>query len=805
MAPLSRITYPVLSSLLKWCSKGDLIARLVLHDEFVAKKFRKYRFSIITLAFVMGVAVVGAVAAFWLPEHPDYWLSGGALAIAVVLLPIIARLRRGTSDSTPDRLDKVGKELAEAVRDQWSRNVARISDPYPLEVPFSVVTTATVDPSDFPPETEWTDAPRGGAAAHPPPPDGPIDVMDTWTSIRDQRAAEPLVLDGAFADIAAVFATDGLDRRMVILGEPGSGKSMIAQWLTVNLLKSFPEMNLAPVFLPLATWDPAIPLEEWAAAEMAQTYPSLGNVVQAAGNTERTLAYQLITGKRVLMVLDGLDEMAVGNQCDALWRLSEFAKRGQHFVVTCRTRDYARIVYQAGAPLARTPVIALGALAIDDVIQYLQSTNLLRGPSARRWGWLLEYLVAKPDGPLAMAMTSPLVVWLVRTHYERPETDPDKLLEWGSAEEITDFLLDGLVDAAYSVAVFKKNMEMYAAQKPEDRRIQRERLVYFADYLSRQPPKVDRGPGGGNRVDIEWWYLPRAVPEWFTGGTIGLISGCLLGASGGLAVAIKFGHGAGLIVGIMLGIVVAVHTGTTSVRWQDVPRAVGFSARLTFPRFASCVAVGIGVAVCFGYAADRGGGWLPGLVTAVVVGPLCALAIRPAFGLMPAVATAISASLALGLGASLFGHSSAPWIAAGAVGLTFLVSAWVFTGVFQDTSRMKAVSPESLLRGDRNGSLIVALTVGFAFAVVFGLALGPLVGLLAFIGLGVTAAFTVSMWGAFTLTRIWLALFRGIPVGVIGFLAEADSRGVLRREGGAFQFRHAKLQERLAASRPSRL
>jgi hypothetical protein len=285
----------------------------------------------------------------------------------------------------------------------------------------------------------------------------------------------------------------------------------------------------------------------------------------------------------------------------------------------------------------------------------------------------------------------------------------------------------------------------------------------------------------------------------FVGGTVGLISGCLLGASGGLVATIKFGRGVGLIVGIALGIVVALHAGTTSVRWQDVPRSIGFRAKMEFPRFASCLAVGIGVAVCFGLAADRGGGMIVALITAVVVGPLCALAIKPTFGTLPAVATAISASLALGLGASLFGHRPTPLISAAAAGLTFLVSAWVFTGVFQNANRMKAVSPESLLRGDRNGSLIVALTAGLAFAVVFGLALGPLVGLLAFAGLGVTAAFTVSMWGAFTLTRIWLRLFHGIPIGIIGFLREADSRGVLRREGGAFQFRHVKLQDRLLA------
>jgi len=407
-------------------------------------------------------------------------------------------------------------------------------------------------------------------------------------------------------------------------------------------------------------------------------------------------------------------------------------------------------------------------------------------------------LVTEPDGPLAIAMTSPLVVWLVRTNYERPETRPDDLLERESAEQITDFLLDGLVDAAYSVPVVQKNTKTYEAREPEDREIQRERLVYFADYLNRQNSKADNK--AKNKADIEWWYLPRAVPIWFVSGPVGLVSGCLLGASGGLAAAIKFGHSVGLVVGIALGIVVAVHAGMTSVRWQDTPRSVGFSAKLTFPRFARCLAVAIGVAVCFGYAADRGGGLIVALVTAVVVGPLCALAIWPTFGTRPAIGTAISASLALGLAAGLFEHRSAPLISAGAAGLTFLVSAWVFTGIFQDAIRMKAVSPESLLRGDRDGSLIVALTAGLAFAVIFGLALGPLLGLLAFVGLTVTAAFTVSMWGAFTITRIWLAWFRGMPIGIIGFLREADSRGVLRREGGAFQFRHAKLQEQLSTS-----
>jgi hypothetical protein len=767
-------------------------------DGFVAKN-SKIRLRIVALAVVAGLTVIGVVVALRLTNYPDYWLSGIALVVTV-LLPFTGHLWRPTPEASSGHLKKVAKKLAGAVLAQWKTNVARINAPYPLEVPFSVVVTATADPSDVLPKTDAKGVSLDNAATQPLPPDGPIRVMDTWASIRDQPAAEALVLDGVFKDIATVFTGSGLHGRMVILGEPGSGKSMIAQWLTVQLLDGHPEMKLVPILLSLATWDPKIPLEEWAAAEMAQTYQSLSEGAEAAGNMEGTLAYQLIDKRRVLMVLDGLDEMAVGNQCDALQRLSEFATSGQHFVVTCRTKDYARIVSQAGAPLAKTPVIALGPLAVGDVIEYLRSTSLLQDPSAHRWDRFIQYLMTEPDGPLAVAMTSPLVVWLVRTNYLRPQTQPDELFEWGSAEEITDFLLDGLVDAAYSVRVkvVRNKTTTYEALKPEDRKVPRDRLIYLADYLNRQIREVSNKPVVNN--NIEWWYLPRDVPKWFTGGTVGLLSGCLLGASGGLAATIKFGHRIGLVVGIVLAIVVAVHAGRTSVRWQEVPRAVGFRAQVEFSRFASCLAVAIGVAVCFGYAADRGGGLVVALVTAVVVGPLCAMAINRTFGFWPAVATAISASLALGLAASLFGHRPTPLISAGATGLTFLLGAWVFTGVFQDTSRMKAVSPESLLRGDRNGSLIVALTAGLVFAVVFGLALGPLVGLLAFVGLTVTAAFTVSMWGAFTLTRIWLRLFRGMPVGIIGFLREADSRGVLRREGGAFQFRHAKLQERLAAS-----
>jgi len=64
---------------------------------------KKYRFWIIALALVAGLAVIGGAAALQLTKHPDYWLSAAGLLVAV-LLPIIAQLRLKGSVKT-----KVGR------------------------------------------------------------------------------------------------------------------------------------------------------------------------------------------------------------------------------------------------------------------------------------------------------------------------------------------------------------------------------------------------------------------------------------------------------------------------------------------------------------------------------------------------------------------------------------------------------------------------------------------------------------------------------------------------------------------------
>ena len=72
----------------------------------------------------------------------------------------------------------------------------------------------------------------------------------------------------------------------------------------------------------------------------------------------------------------------------------------------------------------------------------------------------------------------------------------------------------------------------------------------------------------------------------------------------------------------------------------------------------------------------------------------------------------------------------------------------------------------------------------------FGLVLG--------LGLGLGYGLSLTAWGQWVaLSRIWLPLTGRLPWAVTAFLDDAYQRGVLRQAGAVYQFRHARLQDRL--------
>jgi hypothetical protein len=116
-----------------------------------------------------------------------------------------------------------------------------------------------------------------------------------------------------------------------------------------------------------------------------------------------------------------------------------------------------------------------------------------------------------------------------------------------------------------------------------------------------------------------------------------------------------------------------------------------------------------------------------------------------------------------------------------------------------------AASPVALLARDREAAIVVWVLTGLAAAgaVALGSVTGSVVAAAVWAGAvvvgGITLSFTsVTAWPSYAVARTWLALRHRLPWPLMGFLADAHRRGVLRQAGAVYQFRHIDLQHRLA-------
>ncbi len=161
------------------------------------------------------------------------------------------------------------------------------------------------------------------------------------------------------------------------------------------------------------------------------------------------------------------------------------------------------------------------------------------------------------------------------------------------------------------------------------------------------------------------------------------------------------------------------------------------------------------------------------------------------------------------------------------VGITAAITIGLLGGLTQwlhvPADAICSLSPATVLRSDRTVSGIwtffglfgVVLAIGLAVAAVGGITIGISTGLaLGLVGglvgglLGGLASrfvagfkgglsFAQSAWCWSLVSRCWLALTDKLPWRPMAFLNDAHQRGVLRQTGAVYQFRHARLQDRL--------
>jgi hypothetical protein len=279
--------------------------------------------------------------------------------------------------------------------------------------------------------------------------------------------------------------------QLVVLGEPGAGKSVLAVMLAHQLLSHRQQGEPIPLVLPVSSWNPTVEsVTDFVARRLREDFGVPPQMAARLVTEPRPGADSRPAGWWVMPVLDGLDEVAPVWHPAALQAVERFAASDHPVVVTCRVWEFQRAVTAAGV-LMRAAVVRLEPLQPNDVVEFLSE------PKQRRQLWqpVFDVVQQASQGPLGRVLSTPLMVGLAKDAYA--DRDPGELARLRTRQEIAGRLIDGYVSAVYgSEAPNASRGGSVGARRysPEDAARWLGSLAYLA-YLD------------GTR-DLRWWRLP---------------------------------------------------------------------------------------------------------------------------------------------------------------------------------------------------------------------------------------------------------------------------------------------------------
>lgn len=609
------------------------------------------------------------------------------------------------------------------------------------------------------------------------------------------------------AGVAARFVADGM-ARVVVVGGDASGKSALVLHLQRGLMdltvdkKADPAFRMVPVLLPLSGWNPKESLEAWAAARLRDIHPALAFSVRY-GRRKMSIAEALLTKHRILLILDGLDEIHESVRWEAFVKVDSWLGRGLPLIVSCREDSFTEWLAamidvgrtDADGEPAGARIIRLLPPEQESVDAYLRYSA-----AANRTQDIWDVALAHDGEPLALfreAWRTPLMVWLTERIFGanprrfarlvgvpeadlRPESRDDREQDRGedlpalaTRMDVEDHLLDNLVRVAIlhdrrerppRPRLHRMTSEHAVGRDDEHyaRRAAERWLPFLADWITddeSEDLEVDRDATRG----IAWWQLARHRRvrriEYAWAVLMALLSGAAVAFGVGCAFWRHHGHATAVVWAAAFGVVSTAALGWLYVSENPSPK----SQQLKTPT-------------------HLGEPLLAGAIAAVVAG---------------AAGGVLSDSWAGTLAGPLIG--------------ALIATAYAFSSVYVDPE--KVASALALYRSDQQHT--------FIFSVVYGAALGPWVmfyygwlpglvmGLLAgsvggfSYGLIELAAYRRASTGLVAWLRFRIAHFQlwragDLPGRLFRFLDDMHRLGILRQFGAHYQFNHARLREQLA-------
>ncbi|MEP0924362.1 NACHT domain-containing protein [Leptolyngbya sp. ST-U4] len=557
-------------------------------------------------------------------------------------------------------------------------------------------------------------------------------------------------LDGSYDELREMqtYKEMGQGRTLLILGAPGSGKTIALLQLTQRLLERS-EQNLRlpmPVVFNLSSWArDRKAIVDWLIDELREKY-----------QVPKLLSEPWINRQQLILLLDGLDEVNEEYRNDCVRALNKFMELfPQSEVAVCsRVRDYEALSER----LQISSALCLQPLSPKQVYEFLDSVGgALAGLRA----------LLKQDADLEQFAQTPLILNFMSAAYQGWSVER-LMQELSSAPDRTQHLFDTYVDRRLdrgAASDYPKHQVLTWLSWLAGRMVQEKQTVFLIEKM--QPTWLR------NRSEARAYRIRTFIVSGLSVGLIfwlsfELIFGLSFQLITELSVELIFGLIFGLSVGLISGLIVSLPKKILPLEklswsWQ---RAKYRFIREIFTGFSYGLSVGL----------------ISGLSFELIFG-LDGRSYGLIFGRDLGLIFGLSFGLIFGLGSGL--------------------------GTFEIVQRV--VPNQGIRTSRRNGNLlglISGLVSGLSFGLISGLVSGLSFGLISGLvsGLSFGLIFGLKYGGAACIQHFTLRQMlhhKGcIPWNYAKFLDFASDRLLMKKVGGGYVFFHRMLMEHLANKNP---
>ena len=677
-----------------------------------------------------------------------------------------------------------------------------------------------------------------------------------WNSQNQPASFLESKTTGLDDELAGTFLANIQAGRLLILGDSGTGKTVLLQKLTLDLITARLDSSApVPVLLMASSWDPGKQdFWDWVESRIIEDHPFLKQKIDFAG--ERVSRVRLLRQKSLILpIIDGLDELSITGLVLALRKIETSVNSSEAVVASCLRDTYKKsLEHPQFHTLTGATVVELMELPINVVRTFMD----LRAPESLKPQWNELLGEATHKTPLGRAFTNVLLVWLAhqiynelpsmvneseRTRGDRPtDTGPLELRKHsGSEDEIRLFLLGAFVPLA--IRSYAPLIERHGRWARRVTRQSNGGLSPAERWLATLARfGYSAAPG---RKAFAWWELADEAPAWVPGMIVGSFAALPMAIVSALTQQSGVGLGLGLVTALSMGsflrYVTARQFPTHPALYESatVGLGVGIVAGLAggmigasyrsegiFGGVSGGIGIGLGAGALCGplpgllgafagsflgeVTAGQGRGLPSGLATFAGVGLSLGLIVTrvgrrtpsPGMGLLHwrpnlGIAVGVFTSAAIGIGGGrAFGL---PIGILGGVLSFVLISLMVgmSSSMLYDEN---TITGDRLFSSDRNSFALFAAVGagGGALSIFLGVSLqtalcGALAG-------GLELAFLQATWGRYVIASTYFMVKGDLPFNLFTFLNRIQASGVLRRVGNRYDFRHAEVRLNLLNS-----